>query len=53
LYSYINFTIFLQTIIVIDFYWFLYEPTTNITFSLTNNYSPHKWFVKVYGSSIF
>ena len=35
------FTTFLQIVDITNSYWFLLEPTTNITFSLTNNYSPH------------
>ena len=37
-----------------NFYWFLFRSTTNITFLLTNNYSPHQEFVKkLCGSCIF
>ena len=40
------FTIFLQNVNVSTSYWFLSKPIINITFSFTNNYSPHQQFVK-------
>ena len=36
------FTIFLQTIDVVNYYWFLFGPKTDIVFLLPNNYSPHQ-----------
>ena len=41
-----QFTIFLQTVDVINFYKFLSGLITNIKFLLTNNYSPHQQFIK-------
>ena len=35
------FTIFLQTVVVANFYWFSFESFIDISFSFTNNHSPH------------
>lgn len=32
---------FLQTVDIANYYWFLSEPTTNITYLLTSNYLSH------------
>ena len=47
-------TTFLQTVEVVNFFWFTSRPTTYITFLLTNNHSLHQQFVKKNcNSSIF
>ena len=38
--------LFLKKIHEENFYWFLFEFTTNITFLLTKNHALHQWFVK-------
>ena len=40
------FIIFLQNVDVSTSYWFLSKLIINITFSFTNNHSPHQKFVK-------
>ena len=41
------FTTFLQTIDV-TIYWFSFRLTINITFSFTNNHSPHQHVIKIF-----
>ena len=36
------FTIFLQTVLVANFYWFAHRPTTHIIFLLTSNHLLHQ-----------
>ena len=40
------FTIFLQTITIVNLYWFSFGPITNIIFSITNNHSPRQQLIK-------
>lgn len=42
------FTRFLQTVIIVNYYWFSLGPTTNITILLANNRSPHQLFVNLF-----
>ena len=37
-----HFRTFLHTIDVVNSYWFLFEPTSNIIFVLINNHLPHQ-----------
>ena len=40
------FTTFLQTITIVNLYWFSFGLITNIIFLITNNHSPHQQIIK-------
>ena len=47
------FTIFLQTVVMTNFYWFSLRPTNNITFLFANNHLSHQEFMKVFVKSLY